>query len=101
MTISPDGKTLYVACANSTQVTVIDLVAGEVVQTIHCALYPQAPNGNTPNSLALTRDGQVLFVATADANNLAVFDVADPRAAKPLGFIPTGWYPTSNTSNKL
>ena len=37
----------------------------------------------------------MLFVANADANNLAVFNVADPKNAKPLGFIPTGWYPTS------
>jgi DNA-binding beta-propeller fold protein YncE len=101
MTISPDGKTLFVACANSTKVTVIDPAAGEVVQTIHCALYPQAPNGNTPNSLCLTPDGQVLFVANADANNLAVFNVADPKAVKPLGFVPTGWYPTSVRFNKL
>ena len=38
-----------------------------------------APNGNTPNSLALTPDGEMLFVANADANNLAVFNVADPQ----------------------
>ena len=37
----------------------------------------------------------MLFVANADANNLAVFNVADRAAARPLGFIPVGWYPTS------
>ena len=37
------------------------------------------PNGNTPNSLSLTPDGEMLFVANADANNLAVFNVADAR----------------------
>src|SRR5262249_28393807 len=30
----------------------------------------------------------------ADTNNLAVFNVAEPGKAKPLGFIPVGWYPT-------
>ena len=54
-----------------------------------------APAGNTPNSLTLTPDGQMLFVANADANNLAVFNVSEPGEAKPLGFIPVGWYPTS------
>jgi hypothetical protein len=34
-------------------------------------------------------------VANADANNLAVFKVAEPGKAQPLGFIPVGWYPTS------
>src|SRR5206468_264457 len=40
-------------------------------------------------------DGQLLFVANADANNVAVFNVSKPGDAKPLGFIPTGMYPTS------
>lgn len=100
MALSPDGKTLYVACANSTKVSVFDTATGTALQTIHCALYPQAPNGNTPNSLCITPDGEMLFVANADANNLAVFNVADPKLAKPLGFIPTGWYPTSVRFNK-
>lgn len=95
MVLSPDAKTLYVACANSTKVSVFDTTTGQPLQTIHCALYPQAPSGNTPNSLCLTPDGEMLFVANADANNLAVINVADPKSAKPLGFIPTGWYPTS------
>jgi hypothetical protein len=43
----------------------------------------------------------MLFVANADANNLAVFNVSDVNIAKPLGFIPTGWYPTSVRLNPL
>jgi DNA-binding beta-propeller fold protein YncE len=95
MALSPNGKTLYVACANSTKVSVLDVVSGKGLETIACALYPTAPAGNTPSSLSLTPDGQLLFVANADANNLAVFHVAEPGAAKPLGFIPVGWYPTA------
>ena len=95
MALAPNGKALFVACANSTKVSVLDPKSGKALQTIHCALYPQAPNGNTPNSLCLTPDGELLFVANADANNLAVFNVAEPNEAKPLGFIPVGWYPTS------
>ncbi|MCE9531316.1 MAG: bifunctional YncE family protein/alkaline phosphatase family protein [Planctomycetes bacterium] len=95
MVLSPNGKSLYVACANSTLVSVLDTADGKALQTINCALYPQAPSGNTPNSLTLTPDGQILFVANADASNLALFNVVNPKEAKPLGFIPTGWYPTS------
>lgn len=95
MVLGNDGKALYVACANSTRVSVLDTKEGKPLQTINCALYPSAPTGNTPNSLALTPDSKVLFVANADASNLAVFNVAEPGEAKPLGFIPTGWYPTS------
>lgn len=94
MSLRADGRALYVACANSTKVSVIDPDNGKALQTLHCALYPAAPSGNTPNSLSLTPDGQMLFVANADANNVAVFNVTDRDDAKPLGFIPVGWYPT-------
>ncbi len=43
----------------------------------------------------------VLVVANADANNLSAFNVNDPRKAIPLGFIPTGWYPTSVRFNSF
>ena len=37
----------------------------------------------------------MLFVANANTNDLAVVNVKEPGASTPLGFIPTGWYPTS------
>ena len=40
-------------------------------------------------------DETVLFVANANTNNLAVVNVKEIGASTPLGFIPTGWYPTS------
>ena len=43
----------------------------------------------------MTPDGQILFVANADNNNVALFNISDPKTAKPLGFIPVGYYPTS------
>jgi sugar lactone lactonase YvrE len=95
MALAPDRKALYVACANSTKVSVIDPATGKGLQTIACSLYPAAPKGNTPNSLCLTPDGEMLFVANADANNIAVFKTDEPGKAQPLGFIPAGWYPTS------
>jgi DNA-binding beta-propeller fold protein YncE len=95
MALRADGTALYIACSNSTKVSVIDPRDGKPLQTLACALYPSVPSGNTPNSLALTPDGSMLFVANADANNVAVFNVADRDDAKPLGFIPVGWYPTS------
>jgi sugar lactone lactonase YvrE len=95
LALSPDGNTLYVACANSTRVDVLDAASGKAIETIHCALYPKAPSGNTPSSLCLTPDGQMLIVANADANNLAAFNIAERGKARALGFIPAGWYPTS------
>ncbi len=95
MVLSPDGQTLYVACANSTQVVALNTQTGQAREVLNCALYPGVPSGNTPSSLSISSDGGLLAVANADNNNLALFNVATPGAARALGFIPTGWYPTS------
>jgi DNA-binding beta-propeller fold protein YncE len=95
MVLSPDGKTLYVACANSNHVVLLDTESGRQLEMISSALYPKAPSGSTPNSLSLSLDGQLLVVANADNNNLALFNVSERAASKSLGFIPVGWYPTS------
>ncbi|MDB5386711.1 MAG: vgb 1, partial [Planctomycetaceae bacterium] len=95
MALSTDGKTLYVACANSNHVVVLDTESGKQLEVISSALYPQSPNGSTPNSLSLSADGQLLLVANADNNNLALFNVSERGTSKSLGYIPVGWYPTS------
>lgn len=95
MTISKDGRYLFTANANDNSVSVIDVKARKVVETLNTALYPDAPAGSTPNGLALTADGKQLLIANADNNCLAVFDVSKPGRSQSLGFIPTAWYPTS------
>ncbi len=92
--IAPSGERLYVANANRNTVTVIDLDAGKPIETIGTAIDPNAPAGSMPSSLALTEDESVLFVANAATNDLAVVNVKESGASKPLGFIPTGWFPT-------
>jgi YVTN family beta-propeller protein len=95
MLLAKGGKILFVANANRNTVTVIDTDAGKAIETIGTAIQPNAPPGSTPNALALSPDESMLFVANANTNDLAVFNVKDPGATAPLGFIPTGWYPTS------
>jgi len=95
MVLSVDKKHLFVANSNSNSVSVIDLDKNKVLETIGTALFPEAPAGSTPNGLAISEDGHKLFIANADNNCLAVFDVSEPGDSKALGFIPTGWYPTS------
>ena len=101
MVADAKNHALYVACANSTQVSVLNLDTFEPLQTISCALYPAGPSGNTPNSLTLVPEGPMLLVANADANNISVFNVANPTEAVPMGFIPAGWYPTSVRFNSV
>ncbi|MBK7257669.1 MAG: bifunctional YncE family protein/alkaline phosphatase family protein [Ignavibacteriae bacterium] len=95
MCLSADGDLLYVANANDNSVSVIDLAAGRVIEALNAALYPNAPSGSTTNSVALSENGETLYIANADNNCLAVFDVRTPGKSRSLGFIPTGWYPTS------
>ncbi len=83
------------ACANSNQVAVIDTLRGMVTETIFTALFPNAPEGSTPDAVAISPDGQKLFVANADNNCIAVVDISVPSRSQVQGFIPTGWYPTS------
>ena len=95
----PKDNRVFVACASSNKVCVIDALRGVVVEEIHTALFPRAPEGSTPCAVALDPAGKTLFVACADNNAIAVLDVEPREDGKPAsavkGFIPTGWYPTS------
>jgi YVTN family beta-propeller protein len=93
--VHPKDDRLFVACASSDRVDVIDTVRGVVTESIHTALFPRAPEGSTPDALAIAPDGRTLFVANADNNCVAVFDIAEPNRSQVKGFIPTGWYPSA------
>jgi len=95
MAVSPTDDRIFVACANSNSVAVIDTKRGVVTETIHTALFPRAPEGSTPDAVAVSPDGDKLFVANADNNCVAVVDVSAPNRSQVEGFIPTGWYPTA------
>jgi len=91
---SRDERYAYVACANDNTVSIIDLVGKKAVASISTAVYPDAPEGSTTNSVALSPDGKVLLAANADNNSLSVISVENPERPRPMGFIPVGWYPT-------
>lgn len=95
MLLAQGGKLLYVCNANDNSVSVVDVPTGRVIETLDAALYPNSPSGSTTNSLALDVQRKRLYLANADNNCLAVFDVSKAGQSRSLGFIPTGWYPTS------
>src|SRR5207248_8504805 len=72
LALHPTDDRLFVACASSNCVSVIDLKRGVVVETVRTALFPKAPEGSTPDALALAPDGKTLYVANADNNCVAV-----------------------------
>jgi len=120
MTLAPDGR-LFIACAGDNTVYVIAtghveaqeaapdstrLISEGAREIISTSLYPESPEGSTPDAVAVSPDGHTLFVANADNNDVAVVDIsnslADDKARKNHesvsfveGFIPVGWYPSA------
>src|SRR5262249_21123237 len=92
LALTSDGR-LFVSCGHTNNVISFDLNKRDRPEVISTALTPKAPAGSTPNSLALSPDEKRLYVANADNNSVAVIDVEKRGTSKPLGFLPTGWYP--------
>ena len=104
LSVSPDGKTLYVALANRDAVAAIEVDKGAfAIKGYFDARLPgQSYFGAEPNTLAVNADGSRLYVANMGSNAVAVMDtrrltpaVANVGMAEPVGFIPTEWMPIS------
>jgi YVTN family beta-propeller protein len=120
MTIAPDGR-LFVACSGDNTVHVIQTGTLEKLEAaasparrlpegtreiISTSLYAGAPEGSTPDAVAVSPDGKTLFVANADNNDVMVVDISnsttldedrksDESVSVVEGFIPVGWYPSA------
>ncbi len=91
MVFNPDSSRLYVACANSDLVSVIDTKTDQVIDSISVHLSKDMPFGSAPNALAISSDGTRLYVANGADNAIAVIQLNNGNRI--AGFIPTGWYP--------
>ncbi len=94
LVLAKDGR-LFVACANDNTVHVVDTKSLRATGTIVTAMYEHAPEGSTPNALALDAEHETLFVANADNNNVCVVNIEEEGEYDVLGFIPAGWYPSA------
>lgn len=119
LALAKDGR-LFVACSGDNTVHVIQTRALESVEEsasptrripegtreiISTSLYPDSPEGSTPDSVAVSPDGKTLFIANADNNCVVVVDISNAtseparrfRESVSLveGFIPVGWYPSA------
>ena len=84
---------VFVSNGNNDNISVLDPVAGKVVQTIDLQLDARLGRyrGTIPFGLALSPDGQRLYVAEAGINAVAVIDVP---TLKVIGHLPVGWFPS-------
>ncbi len=93
LAFNPDQDKLYTTNAIGDTMSVIDTGSDATASTV--LLRPvqerQLP-GITPQGVAVSGDGSKVYVALADLNSVAVYDVAKNKVE---GFLPVGWYPTS------
>jgi YVTN family beta-propeller protein len=98
MVLSPSGERLYVACANSDIISVINTKTDQVIDNISVHIQQDIPFGSSPNALTISPDGKYLYVANGTENAVCVVQTDTPGQV--LGYIPTGWYPGSVILNK-
>jgi YVTN family beta-propeller protein len=109
---------LFVANSDDDSVSVIDPAGDRVVETISVKLSEKALPGGSPEGLALSADGNTLYVANAHSDAVAVVSLGPaevrakqatqddkssndddddkaPARSQVQGFIPTGQYPSA------
>jgi YVTN family beta-propeller protein len=99
MTIS--GSVLYVANAYSDSLSIVDLKTSEVVRTIDLGVpIAHGAFGSGPNGVAVTDSGQA-YVTLGQANAVAAINLQGRDAHPVIGYIPTGYFPTSIAWDKV
>ena len=99
MLLNPSGSLVYVAADNDDSVQVIDTARRRVVETIDVGvpaiLSPSHKRyrGAAPNALALSPDGNTLYISEGGLNAVAVLDIAPGQPHVVYGYLPTGFYP--------
>ncbi|MCJ7448941.1 MAG: bifunctional YncE family protein/alkaline phosphatase family protein [Bacteroidales bacterium] len=91
--LSPDHKILYSSCWGCDKIVVFDTDQQKITGSV--------PVGDNPNDLCITSNGQYLFVANANDNNVSVIDT---RQMKVIETLNTALYPdapSGSTTNSV
>ncbi|MGH7971919.1 MAG: YncE family protein, partial [Limisphaerales bacterium] len=104
--VTPDGRYVCVANANSDTISVISTSTDKVVETLPIGWRPQDLFGASPDALAMDPSGKTLYVCNATQNAVAVVGFSPGKSrwlgvlplgragnSKLEGLIPTGWFP--------
>ncbi len=89
----PDTPLSLITASNNDRVFVVNTASLKIVKIIHISPYKNAPYGSYPDGITVS--GKYFFVANAGNNDVQVFNLSN---YKPIGLIPTAWYPTAITS---
>ncbi|HUC84019.1 MAG TPA: beta-propeller fold lactonase family protein, partial [Candidatus Acidoferrales bacterium] len=90
--LTPDGRYLCVANANSDTISVLSTADNRLVETIPVRWQAQDLFGASPNALAMDPKTRTLYVCNGTQNAVAVISFR-PGKSKLKGLIPTGWFP--------
>lgn len=98
---------LYVSQDNSDSVAVIDTRSNAVIEEIDAIAPPGTlgdPNnrytGAATNNVALSPDGQTLFITNGGANDVAIVPLSGAAPHHVASLVPTAWYPTTVTISR-
>lgn len=80
VTVSPDGREVWVAWRNDSKISVISSATGAIVETF-------AAGGEGPQRVQFTPDGAQVWASNVRSNTLTVFDA---RTRKLLGSVAVG-----------
>jgi YVTN family beta-propeller protein len=84
MTISQDGRLLYVVCEGSDELRVVDLVSRTVIRSIAV--------GHSPRGIAMSQDGSRIYLTNSWSDTVSVIDARTSAVVQslPTGFEPSG-----------
>ena len=92
LAVHPSGKYVVCACAADDFLAVIDTGTQEIVEKIWPKRTPADLFGASPNALAFSADGRMLYVCNGTQNAVAVLEFS-PGKSGLEGLLPTAWYP--------
>jgi DNA-binding beta-propeller fold protein YncE len=101
MLLNSKEDLLYVALSNADKVAAIDLTDPKrsILYEFSGPVDPVARTGEVAQALALSADGQRLYVSYGSLDEVAVFNVGSlgqSKQAEPfMGGFPTQWYPSA------
>ncbi|MDA1314912.1 MAG: bifunctional YncE family protein/alkaline phosphatase family protein [Acidobacteria bacterium] len=90
---------LFVASAHTNHIESVGITDGNrfpPLERIPISPTPGAPLGSLPTALALSADGDRLYVVASGNNAIIMADISAARAEL-IAAIPTGWFPTAVT----
>lgn len=84
MSLSPDGRRLYVVCQASDELRVVNIESGTVVTVV--------PLGRAPRGIVTSPDGTQIYVTNSTDDTVSVIDAATLKVTRTLatGFEPAG-----------